>query len=215
MLRFTVYLAEMAESTLIGGGLTLVATGIVQDAPGAGKLLCVVVCGAGPAPRVGALIGLAQAAGWSVRVVATPSAVGFLDTAGPSAGYGVDVRSEFRAAAGGGPRSPHADAVIVAPATYNTINKLAAGVNDTYALNVVAEAIGRGTPVVVLPFVNAALAARRPFVAAVESLRSEGVRVLLGPGQWQPHEPGSGDRHLAAFPWRAALAALPAVPDVA
>ncbi|GAA3249898.1 hypothetical protein GCM10010532_096320 [Dactylosporangium siamense] len=144
-----------------------------------------------------------------MRVVATPAAVGFLDTETLADQYGVEARSEFRAAATGGARSKPADAVIVAPATYNSINKLAFGVNDTYALNVVAEAIGRRTPVVVLPFVNSALAARRPFTQAVESLRAEGVQVLLGPGQWMPHEPGSGDHQLAAYPWRAALEALP------
>jgi phosphopantothenoylcysteine synthetase/decarboxylase len=172
---------------------------------GAGGLLCVVVCGAGPAPKVGVLVALAQAEGWSVRVVLTPAAGGFVD-AGLADEYGVEVRSEFRSGVSGA-RSKRADAVIVAPATYNSINKLAAGINDTYALNVVAEAIGLGTPVVMLPFVNSALAARRPFTQAVESLRAEDVRVLLGPGEWLPHEPGTGDRQIAGFPWDAALAA--------
>lgn len=62
-----------------------------------------------------------------------------------------------------GPRTlPTTDTVIVAPATYNTINKLALGISDNYALGSLAEAIGRRTPIVVVPFVNAALAARRP-----------------------------------------------------
>jgi hypothetical protein len=39
----------------------------------------------------------------------------------------------------GEPRSPKADAIIVAPATYNTISKWAAGVSDTYALGILAE----------------------------------------------------------------------------
>jgi hypothetical protein len=118
----------------------------------------------------------------------------------------------IRAPAAGGTRSKPADAVIVAPATYNSINKLALGVNDTYALNVVAEAIGGQTPVVILPFVNSALAARRPFGQAVESLRAEGVHVLLGPGQWLPHEPGTGEQRIASFPWVTALEAIPAAP---
>ncbi|MQA97015.1 MAG: hypothetical protein GEV11_21080 [Streptosporangiales bacterium] len=61
------------------------------------------------------------------------------------------------------PRSPRADAVIVAPATYNTVNKWASGISDTYALGILAEAPGLGIPVVVWPFVNAALAGRRAF----------------------------------------------------
>jgi phosphopantothenoylcysteine synthetase/decarboxylase len=156
-------------------------------------VVTVVVCGAGPATAVGELVKLAQERGWVVGVVATPAALAFLDVAGLEAQTGIPVRSEYRAP--DQPRTrvlPDASAVVVAPATYNTICKLALGVSDTYALGVLAEAIGRRVPVAVLPFVNSALAARNPFSAAVASLRDEGVRVLLGPGQWVPHPPGTG-----------------------
>jgi phosphopantothenoylcysteine synthetase/decarboxylase len=103
---------------------------------------------------------------------------------------------------------PDPQAVIVAPATFNTVCKLATGISDTYALGTVAEMIGKGVRTVVLPFVNTALAGRRPFVEAVESLRAEGVRVLFGPGQWQPHEPGTGDERVVDFPWVDALEAV-------
>jgi flavoprotein len=46
----------------------------------------------------------------------------------------------------------------VAPVTDNTVNKLALGIADTYALTVLVEAIGRGVSVVIVPFVNTALA---------------------------------------------------------
>ena len=72
------------------------------------------------------------------------------------------------------------DALIIAPATYNTINKLALGIADTYVLTTAAETIGRGVPTVIVPFVNTAFAARKPFLASVESLRQEGVAVILG-----------------------------------
>jgi len=75
----------------------------------------------------------------------------------------------------GSRRSSAADGLIIAPATYNTINKLALGINDTYPLNVAAEAIGRRTPVIMAPFVNTALAARRPFTTAVQQLRTRPV----------------------------------------
>jgi len=98
-----------------------------------------------------------------------------------------------------------ADAVIVAPATYNTINKCAQGISDTYALGVLAEAVSLPSPVVILPFVNSALAARDPFRRAVAQLRDEGVYVLLGPGQFEPHPPGTGGQQVDTFPWRLAL----------
>lgn len=179
-----------------------------MNAPVAARNLCIVVCGAGPAPHVGVLVGLAQSSGWTVRVVATPAALDFVDTAALERQSGSPVRSDFA-----DPRQPRTrsrdDAIIVAPATFNMINKLASGINDTYALNVVAEAIGRKTPVVVLPFVNTALAARRPFAAAVKDLRGEGVHIILGPSQWMPHAPSTGDRHIKDYPWQATLDALP------
>jgi len=95
--------------------------------------------------------------------------------------------------------------VIVAPATYNTISKLALGISDTYALGILAEAVSHPIPVVVLPFMNSALASRHPFQQAVGQLRDEGVRVLLGPGEFEPHSPGTDGQQLDVFPWQLAL----------
>ncbi|MEZ0077508.1 flavoprotein [Planotetraspora sp. GP83] len=75
------------------------------------------------------------------------------------------VRSRYRKPSE--PKPPRADAIIVAPATYNTINKFAQGIADTYALGLLAEAPGLGIPVVVLPFVNSALASREPYRRSV------------------------------------------------
>lgn len=168
-----------------------------------GRVLSVIVCGAGPASDAEKLVKLAQQRGWTVQLIATPSALGFLDIAALEARAGSPVRSTC--ASPGEPRSLKADAVIVAPATYNTINKCAQGISDTYALGILAEAISLPSPVVILPFVNSALAARRPFQRAVALLRGEGVSVLLGPGQFEPHPPGTGGRQLDAFPWHLAL----------
>ncbi|GAA0924872.1 flavoprotein [Nonomuraea longicatena] len=170
------------------------------------KVLYVVVCAAGPAGQVGRLVGLAQDKGWAVQVIATPSALGFVDVAALERQSGRVVRSRYRAA--GEPRSPRADAIVVAPATYNTINKFAQGIADTYALGVLSEAPGLGVPVVVLPFVNSALAARAAFRRSVGDLRADGVRVLFGPGWVEPHLPGSGGERIDAFPWGDALAEL-------
>jgi ceramide glucosyltransferase len=74
---------------------------------------------------------------------------------------------------------------------------------DDYALGVVAEAIGMGKPVAMLPFVNEALANRTPFRRAVASLREEGVTV-----RYETHEPGAGDDRFADFPWADGLTVL-------
>jgi phosphopantothenoylcysteine synthetase/decarboxylase len=167
------------------------------------RILCVIVCGAGPAGEVGRLVKLAHDRGWSVQVVSTPAALAFLDTTVIEAQTGSPVRSQYRSP--GEPRSRPADAIIVAPATYNTINKWAQGISDTYALGVLAETTGLRVPIVVLPFVNSALAARAPFRRSVEELRREGVRILLGPRCVEPHEPRTGGELIASYPWHLAL----------
>jgi phosphopantothenoylcysteine synthetase/decarboxylase len=172
-----------------------------------GKVLYVIVCAAGPAPDVGRLVTLAQDAGWTVQIIATPSALDFIDVAGLEKQTSRPVRSRYRKP--DEPKSPRADAIIVAPATYNTINKFAHGIADTYALGLLSEAPGLGIPVVILPFVNTALASRTPFRHSVDRLRAEGVRILLGPGQFEPHPPSSGAERVDSYPWSLTLENLP------
>ncbi|WP_174545779.1 flavoprotein [Nocardiopsis dassonvillei] len=167
------------------------------------KTLYVVVCAAGPASDVGKLVDLAQEQGWTVQVMATPSAVSFIDVEALEKQTGRPVRSQHRAP--GDPRSPKADAIIIAPATFNTINKLANGIADNYALDVVNEAIGLGVPTVILPFVNSAYASRAPFRESVRKLRAEEVSVLIRQDAFVPHKAGSGTSAFDTFPWRLAL----------
>ncbi|PZG44480.1 flavoprotein [Spongiactinospora gelatinilytica] len=167
----------------------------------AGGDLYVIVCAAGPAAEAGRLVGMAQRRGWEVQVVATPSAVGFLDVAALERQTGRPVRTHYRRP--DEPKPPRAGAIIVAPATFNTVNKFALGIADTYALGLLAEAPGLRIPVVLVPYVNAALAARPPFRRALEALREEGVRVLF-----EPHPAGAGEDEAAAFPWDLAFTTL-------
>lgn len=168
-----------------------------------GRVLAVVVCGAGPATAIGTLIGLARDRGWTVQVIATPAALEFFDRTAIKTLTGHPVRSHY--AKPGAPRSLIPDAVLVAPATYNTLNKWALGISDTYALGVLAETTGLAVPIVVLPFVNSALASRPPFQRSVDALRAEGVRILLGPGGVEPHPPRTGGELIDSYPWHLAL----------
>ncbi|MEV4107843.1 flavoprotein [Nonomuraea sp. NPDC049695] len=165
------------------------------------KELYIIACAAGPASEAGRLVAMAQDRGWAVQVVATPSALDFIDVPALERQTGRPVRSRYRKPHE--PKPPRAGAIVVAPATYNTVNKFAQGIADTYALGLLAEAPGLGIPVVVLPFVNNALAARRPFLRSIDLLRAEGVNVVLGPGQFASDE-ADADR----FPWERALAEL-------
>ena len=138
--------------------------------------LYVVVCAAGIAADVGRLIAAAQESDWEVGVIATPVAMGgFFDTAAVEAQTGRPIRSAWRSP--GDPRPfPAPDAVIVAPATFNTINKWAAGTADTLALGTLCEMHGLGVPTVVLPCVADALAAHPAYQASLIRLRGMGVR---------------------------------------
>ena len=170
------------------------------------RVIYLIVCGAGPAGNVGQLIELAHIRGFDVQLIATPAALDFIDVDALEAQTGHAVRSKYtRPGASQSRKLPQADAIIVAPATYNTINKWAQGISDTYALGILAEAPGLGVPVIVLPFVNSALASHFAFRRNVEDLRHAGARILLGPGEFQPHPPGTGGTRLDEFPWQLAL----------
>lgn len=167
------------------------------------RTLRIVVCGAGPAVAISTLVSLALDRNWAAQVIATPAALAFFDQREIERQTGSPVRSQYSKP--GAPRSLIPDAVLVAPATYNTINKWALGISDTYALGVLAEMTGMGIPIVVLPFVNSALASRTPFQRSVETLRAEGVRLLYGPGEIETHPPRTGGTLINSYPWHLGL----------
>ena len=168
------------------------------------RVLYLVVCAAGPASRIDVMVGLAQANGWDVHCLATPAAVEhFLDVPALEKLTGHQVRTAYRQP--GDEPLPRAEAIIVAPATYNTINKWAAGISDNYVLNQLAELTGLAARIVVLPFVNQGLAANRVFLRSVAELRQGGVRVLFGPAEFVPHPPRTGEMVLDTYPWELAL----------
>ena len=143
----------------------------------AGKpVLYVVVCAAGVAGGVGELVSAAQERGWEVGVVATPLAMGFIDVAAIEGQTGYPIRSAWRKP--GEPRPlPDPDALVVAPATFNTINKWAAGISDTLALGILCESYGWGIPVAVQPCLSAAQTAHPAYGESLTRLRGMGVRI--------------------------------------
>ncbi|MER5866705.1 flavoprotein [Kitasatospora sp. NPDC002040] len=145
--------------------------------------LYVVVCASGVAGDVGRLITAAQHEGWQVGVVATPQALGFIDREAVEAATGYPIRSAWRTPGTPNPLPP-ADAIAVAPATFNTINKWAAGISDTLALGILCEAYGLGIPTAVQPCLNSAQAAHPAYPESLARLRSMGV--LIG-----DHVPGA------------------------
>ncbi|MFJ3824412.1 flavoprotein [Streptomyces nodosus] len=169
---------------------------MTEDAPK--PFLYAVVCAAGIAQDVGKLITAAQERGWEVGVIATPLSLRFFDTSEVEARTGRPIRSAWRSP--GDPRPfPDPDAVVVAPATFNTLNKWAAGMADTLALGTLCEAYGLGVPIAVLPCVGEALAAHPAYRAGLERLNGMGVRF------GDPYAGGTDQGDRPEFHWERAL----------
>ena len=120
-------------------------------------VLYVVACGGRAAGDLVAHLPGWQESGWQTCVVATPSALKFMDAAAMRMASGHVMRWDYKQ-----PDEPDVlpppDAIVVAPATFNTINKMASGASDTLALGILNEAIGLGLPMVAVPTPNVALA---------------------------------------------------------
>jgi phosphopantothenoylcysteine synthetase/decarboxylase len=85
------------------------------------------------------------------------------------------------------PRPPRG-VVLFAPCSFNSLNKLAHGIADSLALSVVAEAIGRRTPVIVGPSLNAPLLGHPEAQASLGKLPGWGVIIV------PPVDEGEGPR---------------------
>jgi len=85
------------------------------------------------------------------------------------------------------PRPPRG-VVLFAPCSFNSLNKLAHGIADNLALSVVAEAIGRSTPVIVAPSLNAPLLNHPQAQASLQTLPEWGVAIV------PPVDEGEGPR---------------------
>jgi phosphopantothenoylcysteine synthetase/decarboxylase len=85
------------------------------------------------------------------------------------------------------PRPPRG-VVLFAPCSFNSLNKLAHGIADNLALSLVAEAIGRRTPVIVGPSLNAPLLAHPQAQGSLEILPRWGVTIV------PPVDEGEGPR---------------------
>jgi phosphopantothenoylcysteine synthetase/decarboxylase len=85
------------------------------------------------------------------------------------------------------PRPPRG-VVLVAPCSFNSLNKLAHGIADNLALSVAAEAIGRKTPVIVAPSLNQPLLDHPQAQASLRTLPAWGVTMI------PPVDTGEGPR---------------------
>src|SRR5215472_3238820 len=143
-----------------------------------GVLVYIVVCAAPPAAHAVEFVELGRRRGWELAVVASPDALAFMDVEGLERATGFPVRSRWRRPDEAS-TVPDADAVVVAPATFNTLNKWVAGIADTLASATVSEYLGRSVPMVVAPCVNPDLSRHPTFRHNLDVLAGWGVTVLF------------------------------------
>ena len=167
-------------------------------------VLYVVAGGGPPAADLADFVRSAQQQGWDVCVIATPDGARFLDAGELARLTGHPVRDRYK-----DPRDPDvlppADAFVIAPATFNTINKLAGGISDTLALGLVNEAVGLGLPIIAVPWPNTALARHPAFRRSLAELRDWGITIIYDPDRLPP---ARAEGESPPFPWRQLQAEL-------
>jgi phosphopantothenoylcysteine decarboxylase / phosphopantothenate---cysteine ligase len=80
-----------------------------------------------------------------------------------------------------GPGEGQADLFLVAPATANTIAKVAHGIDDTPVTSCASVALGGHVPILVVPAMHGYMAGNPAVRESLEKLRSWGVELLFGP----------------------------------
>jgi phosphopantothenoylcysteine synthetase/decarboxylase len=164
--------------------------------------LALVACGAPLAARIPDIAARAVDAGWIVHVVATPSAMNWVDAERVEEITGCAVLVEQRQP-GQAKRFPVPAQVIVCPATFNTVNKLAAGIMDNYATGLLCEALASQIPIIIAPMVSHRLWPHPAWQHNLDVLAAAGARFIdiqTGYLGWPTAvQSGTGSEIIAAF----------------
>ena len=147
-------------------------------------VLYLIVCAAPPAQSIHEFVVPIQHMGWDVCVIATPQATRFLDAPHLVSLTGHPVRSDYKLP-GEADALPKANAILVMPATFNTLNKWVGGIGDTLAVSVLCEALGRSTtPIIVVPCLKMDLVRHPVFPKSITFLKECGVTILHEPERY-------------------------------
>lgn len=146
--------------------------------------LYLIVCAAPPAQHTPQVVTRLQEVGWDIGVIATPQATRWIDSATLESLTGHVVRTDYKLPGEADPL-PKADAMVVMPATFNTINKWAQGIGDTLVTSILCEALGRGSPPILLvPCLKMDLVRHPAFHKSISLLQEYGVHVLHEPERY-------------------------------
>ena len=163
-------------------------------------VLYLIVCGARPAEDTVKHTADLVDRGWDTCVIATPEGLRFFDHEQVQTLTGHPVRTSYKDPDAADVLPPP-DVLAVVPATFNTVNKWAAGISDTLALGLLNEALGQGLPIVAAPWAKGPLRSHPAYPKSVDVLRQARVNFIESTGE-------TGE----VFPWadiQRVLAELP------
>ncbi|GAA3457994.1 flavoprotein [Saccharothrix longispora] len=163
---------------------------------GTARTVYLVVTAAPPVLSIDRLIESLHAADWRVCVIATPTAASWVNLDDLADRTGTPVRSQPGLPGQRDPL-PRADALLVAPATFNTINKWAHGISDNLALGLLNELLATDVPILVVPCVKQLLRDHPAYTASVAALTAMHV-AFMDPDQVTTRSPDG----LATFHWK-------------
>jgi phosphopantothenoylcysteine decarboxylase len=165
------------------------------------RIISLVACGAPLAARLPQIAAALVDVGHTVSVAATPSAMAWIDSDAVSRVVGHEPRVDYRSPTEP-KRGPVPDAVAICPATFNSLNKVVAGISDTYAVGVMCEALGQGLPIVAVPMVNDRLWGHPAWPSNLGILERAGmtfVDIHTGRPEARPVRSGTGTGVTARF----------------
>jgi phosphopantothenoylcysteine synthetase/decarboxylase len=147
-------------------------------------VLYLIICAAPPAQHIHHFIPELQSAGWDVCAITTPQATRWVSLSGLEDITGHIVRTDYKLPGEADPL-PKANAILVMPATFNTVNKWAQGIGDTFVTSILCECLGRGMPPIVLvPCLKMDLIRHPAFSKSMALLREYGVHILHEPERY-------------------------------
>jgi phosphopantothenoylcysteine decarboxylase/phosphopantothenate--cysteine ligase len=79
-----------------------------------------------------------------------------------------------------GDHNKKADLVLVAPATANTISKIACGIDDTTVTSVISTALGSETPIIIVPAMHKSMYNHPILIENIKKLKALGIE-FVGP----------------------------------
>lgn len=115
------------------------------------------------------LVHLLQDQGWTLTVLSTPMGARFHDLTAIEKLTREPVRIDFRLP-GTGRSLPPPDAVLACPWSFNSTNRTALGLTDTFATALVCEMIGRSVPTVLVPKAGDALTGHPAWARSLQLL---------------------------------------------